>query len=63
MKNWRTTVLGILGAGVILATSKGWIDNDMAVFIGVVLTSVFGYVSTDIQSIVGGNTPPKKDEK
>ncbi len=63
MKNWRTTILGILGAGVILATSKGWIDKDMATFIGAVLASIFGYVSTDIQSIGGSQPPVKKDEK
>ena len=30
MKNWRTSILGILGAGVLLASSKGWIDGDTA---------------------------------
>jgi hypothetical protein len=59
MKNWRTTVLGILGAGVILATSKGWIDQDIASFIGVVLTGAFGYVSTDIQSFDAGLPKPR----
>jgi hypothetical protein len=63
MKNWRTTVLGILGAGLILAISKGWIDKDTSTFIGVVIASIFGYVSTDIQSLGGTNAPPKKDEK
>ena len=47
MKDWRTTVLGILGAGLLLATSKGWIDNDIAVFIGTALTALFGIVATD----------------
>lgn len=65
MKNWRTTVLGILGAATILATSKGWIDTDIATFIGTALAAIFGVVSSDApQSILGGtNPPPKKDEK
>lgn len=63
MKNWRTSILGILGAGVLLASSKGWIDADTATFIGAVLASIFGYVSTDIQSLGGTNVPPSKDEK
>ena len=63
MKNWRTSILGILGAGVLLASSKGWIDADTANFIGAVLASIFGYVSTDIQSLGGTNPPHKKDEK
>lgn len=68
MKNWRTTVLGILGAGLLLATSKGWIDNDIAVFIGTALTALFGIVATDSGSRnrvqdsdeIGLPIPPKK---
>jgi hypothetical protein len=63
MKNWRTSILGILGAGTLWASSKGWIDADTATFIGAVLASIFGYVSTDIQSLGGTNPPHKKDEK
>ena len=61
MKNWRTTVLGILGAGVTLATSKGWIDQDVATFLGVAIIAVFGVVSTDsINSIFGGRPDDRK---
>jgi len=65
MKNWRTTVLGILGAGILLAASKGWIDNDIAVFIGTALTALFGIVATDSGSeketnSIGLPIPPKK---
>lgn len=63
MKNYRTTILGILGAGIILATSKGWIDQEIAAFVGAVIASIFGYVSVDVQSLGGTNVPPKKDEK
>jgi hypothetical protein len=65
MKNWKTTVLGILAAALILATSKGWVDNDIAAFIGSALAVAFGGASKDfnVSGIVGGNTPPSKDEK
>ena len=70
MKNWRTTLIGILGAGLVLATSKGWIDQDIATFIGTALIAVFGVVSKDYnstgipQSFIGGTKPPvDKDEK
>lgn len=49
MKNWKTTVLGILGAATLLATSKGWIDKDIAIFIGTALTALFGVVSSDVK--------------
>ena len=65
MKNWKTTVLGILGAGLILATSKGWIDSDIASFIGASIVAIFGVTAKDynVTGIVGGNVPPPKDEK
>ena len=47
MKNWKTTVLGLVGAFVLLATSKEWIDQDVAAFIGATLTAIFGLVSSD----------------
>ena len=50
MKNWKTTVLGILGAGLLLATSKGWIDNELSVFIGSTLAVLFGIASKDATS-------------
>ena len=50
MKNWKTTVLGILGAGLLLATSKGWIDNDISAFIGSALAVLFGLAATDSTS-------------
>lgn len=53
MKNWKTTLLGILGAATILATSKGWIDNDIAAFIGVIITSLFGINAKD-NNVTGG---------
>lgn len=49
MKDWKTTVLGILGAAVLLATSKGWIDNDIAIFVGTALTALFGIAATDVK--------------
>lgn len=49
MKDWKTTVLGILGAGVLLATSKGWIDADIAIFIGTAITALFGLSASDGQ--------------
>ena len=68
MKNWKTTVLGLVGAFVLLATSKEWIDQDVAAFIGATLTAIFGLVSSDgvlskKSLIVGENIPPEKDEK
>ncbi len=75
MKNWKTTVLGLLGAGLVLATSKGWIDQDIAAFIGTALIAIFGAVSKDFNvsgsklsvsadDIGGGGiqNPPKKQE-
>ena len=47
MKNWKTTVLGIFGAAVILAIGKGWIDKDIAIFIGATATALFGIAATD----------------
>lgn len=47
MRNWKTTVLGILGAGLVLATAKGWIDEQTATFIGAVIVAVFGAVAQD----------------
>lgn len=48
MKNWKTTVLGILGAGVLLAVSKGWIDKDLAIFVGTTITALFGLAASDV---------------
>lgn len=65
MKNWKTTVLGILAAGLLLATSKGWIDNDMSVFIGAAIAALFGLATKDAtrkdEEIGGGGikNPPK----
>jgi hypothetical protein len=50
MKNWKTTVLGILGAGLLFATSKGWISNDLSIFIGSSLVALFGIASKDATS-------------
>ena len=47
MKNWKTTVLGILGAGVTLAVAKNWIDKELAAFIGATLIAIFGVVTQD----------------
>ena len=70
IKNWKTTVLGIIGAATILATSKGWIDNDIATFIGASVVAIFGLSTKDHnvtggtkQSIGGTIPPPDKDEK
>lgn len=49
MKDWKTTVLGILGAGLVLATSKRWIDEQTATFVGAVIVAVFGVVAQDSQ--------------
>jgi len=55
MKNWKTTVLGILVAGLLLATSKGWIDNDLSIFIGSILATLFGLASKDASTTdIGG---------
>jgi hypothetical protein len=64
MKNWKTTVLGILGAGLLLATSKGWIDNDLSIFIGSAIVALFGLSAKDSagkEDIGGGGikNPPK----
>jgi len=65
MKNWKTTVLGILGAGLLLATSKGWIDNDLSIFIGSAIVALFGLYtkdSTNKDGDIGGGgikNPPK----
>lgn len=64
MKNWKTTILGVFGAGLILARSKGWIDDQTSVFIGATLTALFGYVTKDANSTdnIGGGgiqNPPK----
>ena len=57
MKNWKTTVLGILGAGLLLATSKGWIDNDLSIFIGSVIVTLFGLASKDASNKEASETP------
>jgi hypothetical protein len=60
MKNWKTTILGILAAALILAVSKGWIDNDISAFIGATIVALFGVASKDhdVSGIVGDH-PPK----
>ncbi len=59
MKNWKTTLLGILAAALILAVAKGWIDNDVSAFIGASIVAVFGAVSKDynVSGIVGDRPP------
>ena len=59
MKNWRTTLLGVLGAGLILATSKGLIDQELAAFIGATVMAIFGAASSDskVQGIVSPKPP------
>lgn len=47
MKDWKTTVGGILAAGVILATAKKWIDLDVAAFLGSAIAIAFGLASKD----------------
>lgn len=61
MKDWKTTVLGILGAGLVLSTSKGWIDEQTATFIGALIVAIFGVVAQDVKSNLIGTRPPKKD--
>lgn len=65
MKNWKTTVLGILGAAIVLATSKRWIDQEIAAFVGALIVALFGTIATDSSiNLIGGSTPPpSKDEK
>jgi hypothetical protein len=53
-KNWKTTLLGILGGALILATSKGWIDKEISAFVGSSLVAIFGLVSKDFN--VSGRT-------
>ena len=47
MKNWKTTVLGILGAGLVLAKAKGWIDEQTSIFVGALIVAIFGAVASD----------------
>jgi len=47
MKNWKTTLSGILAAGIILATAKKWIDIDVAAFLGSSVAIFFGVSATD----------------
>lgn len=47
MKNWKTTLSGILAAGIILATAKKWIDVDVAAFLGSAVAIFFGASATD----------------
>jgi len=47
IKNWRTTLVSIVGATTLLATSKGWIDTDIAAYIGSVVVIIFGVTSKD----------------
>lgn len=47
MKNWKTTLSGILGAGIVLATAKKWIDLDLAGFLGSAVLIFFGASATD----------------
>tara|TARA_R110000782_G_scaffold156348_1_gene248475 strand:- start:70 stop:237 length:168 start_codon:yes stop_codon:yes gene_type:complete len=47
MKDWKTSVLGFIAAALLLATSKGYIDTDVAAFIGSIVTILFGVVSSD----------------
>jgi hypothetical protein len=67
MKDWKTSVLGFIAAAILLATSKGYIDTDLAAFFGSIVTLLFGVVSSDkkpeINVIVGKNIPIEKDEK
>jgi len=62
MKNWKTTVLGILGAGLVLAKANGWIDEQTSVFIGALIVAVFGAVASDGDNKLIGTRPPKKDQ-
>ena len=65
MKDWKTTVLGILGAGLVLAMSKGWIDEQTATFVGALIIAIFGVAAQDgTNKLIGGSRPPAdKDEK
>ena len=67
MKDWKTSVLGFIAAAILLATSKGYIDNNLAAFLGSIAALLFGVVSSDkkpeINAIVGENIPIGKDEK
>lgn len=64
MKNWRTSLLGVLIAGIFLAIAKGWIDKEVGAFIETALIALFGVASTDSKKFIGGsNPPPSKDEK
>lgn len=47
MKNYQTTILGIAAAALILATSKKWIDTDVAAFTGASIAAIFGIASKD----------------
>lgn len=61
-KNWKTSVLGVLGAGLVWATAKGFIDKDTATFIGTGLIAAFGLVSKDFNisgSDIGLPKPPR----
>jgi len=57
MKNWKTTLLGILGAGVVLATAKGWIDKEIAAFVGSAIVALFGIATQDATSRLVGTRP------
>lgn len=73
MRNWKTTLAGLLAAlpiafdALITAYNAGAFTDktggQLLVAIGIALFARFAEDQKKTQSIVGGNTPPSKDEK
>ena len=61
MKDWKTSVLGFIAAAILLATSKGYIDTDVAAFVGSIVTLLFGVVSSDGKSNLIGTRPRDRE--
>jgi hypothetical protein len=56
MKNWKTTLAGVLVAGLAIATSLGYINQSVAEAIGALAISLGLVVAKDhdVSGLVGG---------
>lgn len=51
LKNWKTTLAGIIGIVVVLGTSMGWLTHDQATMIGALAASFGLMAATDAKAL------------
>jgi hypothetical protein len=56
MKNWKTTLAGVLAILVALATTMHWITAEVAAAVTTILVS-FGLMAAKDKNVTGGTTP------